>query len=217
VPPYPGAASAIGLMTTDLKYDTVRTVFSRSDQLDAAMLEADLAAMKAELVAQIRGDGIDPAVATFRRAVDLRYLGQGYELRVAMPDALLSAAVFRHVLEDFHARHAAEYGHGFPANPVEVVNVRVTATAPSPKLRGVPSPRDGSLEAALVRRAPCVFRLANGLQRLDTPRYARDRLPLDTATDGPAIILQTDSTTVVPPAARFIADRDGNLIIRLDI
>ncbi len=217
VPPYPGATSAIGLMTTDLQYDTTRTVFSRSDQLDVATLEADLAAMKAELSAQIRGDGIDPAVAAFRRAVDLRYLGQGYELRVAMPNAVLSAAVFRHVLDDFHARHATEYGHGFPANPVEVVNMRVTATAPSPKLRGVPSPRGGSLEAALVRRAPCVFRLADGLQRLDTPRYARDRLPLDAATDGPAIILQTDSTTVVPPDAHFIADRDGNLIIRLGI
>lgn len=216
VPPYPGAASAMGLMTTDLKYDTIRTVFSRSDRLDADTLDADLAAMKVELVAQIRGDGVDPAVATFQRAADLRYLGQGYELRIPVPDAVLTAAVFRQVLADFHVRHAAEYGHAFPANPVEVVNLRVTATAPSPKLRGMPPPRGGSLDAALVRRAPCVFRLPDGLRSLDTPRYARDRLPLDTATAGPAIILQTDSTTVVPPDARFVAARDGNLIIRLD-
>jgi len=214
VPPYPGAASAIGLMTTDLKYDTIRTVFSRSDRLDAATLYADLAAMEAALVAQIRSDGVEPAVATFRRAADLRYLGQGYELRITMRDAVLT--VFHHVLADFHARHAAEYGHAFPANPVEVVNLRVTATAPSPKLQRVPSPRGGSLGAALVRHAPCVFRLADGLQSLDTPRYVRDRLPLDTATGGPAIILQADSTTVVPPDAHFVAGRDGNLIIRFD-
>jgi N-methylhydantoinase A len=216
VPPYPGAASAIGLMTTDLKYDTIRTVFSRSDQLEVAMLDADLAAMEAELVAQVRGDGVDPEVVTFRRAVDLRYLGQGYELRIAMPNAMLTAAVFGHVLADFHARHAGEYGHAFPANPVEVVNLRVTATAPSPKLQRVPPPRGGSLDAALIRRGPCMFRLADGLRNLDTPRYARERLPLNTAADGPAIILQTDSTTVVPPDAHFIAGRDGNLIIRLE-
>jgi N-methylhydantoinase A len=215
VPPYPGAASALGLMTTDLKYDTIRTVFSRSDRLDPAALDAGLAAMRAELAAQITGDGIDPAVATFRRAADLRYLGQGYELRMPVPDGTLTAALLDLVLREFHARHAAEYGHAFPGNPVEVVNLRVTATAAGPKLGDVPPPRHGSLAAALIRRAPCVFRMQGGLHSLDTPRYARDHLPLAEAVAGPAIILQTDSTTVVPPDAQFTAGSNGNLIIRL--
>jgi len=215
VPPYPGAASAMGLMTTDLKYDTIRTVFSRSDRLDPAALDADLAAMRADLAAQITGDGIDPAVAMFRRAADLRYLGQGYELRMPIPDGTLTAALVDLVLCEFHARHATEYRHAFPGNPVEVVNLRVTATAPGPKLGDVAPPRHGSLAAALIRHAPCVFRLDGALRCLDTPRYARDHLPLEEAVAGPAIILQTDSTTVVPPDALFTAGCDGNLIIRV--
>jgi N-methylhydantoinase A/oxoprolinase/acetone carboxylase beta subunit len=216
VPPYPGIASAIGLLTTDLKYDTIRTVFGRFDRLDAALLDADFAAMRAELEAQLRADGSDPAEARFERAADLRYLGQGYELRIAAPDGSLTAAPLNRLLADFHARHQAEYGHGFSGEAVEIVNLRLTATAPAEKLRSVPPPRSGSLAGALVTRAPCVFRTPQGLRRFDTPRYERVRLPIEERIPGPAIILQTDSTTVAPPNAHCIADRRGNLTIHLE-
>jgi N-methylhydantoinase A len=214
VPRFPGIASAFGLMTTDPRYDTSRTVFGRSDRLDFAVLDAGFTGMQAELTAQLRADGIDPAAASFERAADLRYLGQGYELRIAAPEGPLTAAADR-LFADFHAAHAAEYGHGFPGEPVEIVNLRLTATAPAAKLRGVPPPRPGSLAAALIGRAPSMFRTSQGLRSLDTPRYERDRLPVEEPIAGPAIILQADSTTIVPPEARVSALWDGNLVIRL--
>jgi N-methylhydantoinase A/oxoprolinase/acetone carboxylase beta subunit len=217
VPPAPGICSAMGLLTTDLKYDTARTVFARSDRLDSAELADDFAAMQADLEAQVVADGIEISAATFSRAADVRYVGQGYELRVEVPDGRLSDAVLEQIVANFHARHAAEYGHGFPDKPVELVNVRLTATAPHPKLAGVPMSTSGSLAEALVHRAACVFRSAGALREFDTPRYARDRLPLDMSIPGPAIVLQTDSTIVVPPGASFIAGRDGNLFIRLGV
>jgi len=215
VPPSPGICSAMGLLTTDLKYDTVRTVFARSDRLDSAELADDFAGMQADLEAQVAADGIDIAAGTFRRAADVRYLGQGYELRVEVEDGRLSDAVLERIVGGFHRRHAAEYGHAFPEKPVEIVNVRLTATAEHSKLEGVPAPAGGSLEAALVHRAPCVFRTPDGLREFDTPRYRRETLPLDVPLPGPAIVLQTDSTTVVPPGATFLQGRDGNLFIRL--
>jgi N-methylhydantoinase A/oxoprolinase/acetone carboxylase beta subunit len=215
VPPAPGICSAMGLMTTDLKYDTVRTVFARSDKLDSAELADDFASMQADLETQVVADGIDIAAATFLRAADVRYFGQGYELRVDVPDGRLSDGMVEGILASFHARHAAEYGHAFPEKPVEIVNVRLTATAPHAKLEGVPTPPGGTLEAALVHRAPCVFRTPDGLREFGTPRYARDRLPLDMTLHGPAIVLQTDTTTVVPPGATFLSGSDGNLFIRL--
>jgi N-methylhydantoinase A/oxoprolinase/acetone carboxylase beta subunit len=215
VPRFPGIASAIGLMTTDPRYDTSRTVFGRSDRLDFGVLDAGFTGMQAELTGQLRADGIDPAAASFHRAADLRYLGQGYELRIAAPEGRLTAASVDRLFADFHAAHAAEYGHGFPGEPVEIVNLRLTATAPAAKLRGVPPPRPGSLSVALIGRAPCMFRTPQGLRSLDTPRYERDRLPLEEPIAGPAIILQADSTTIVPPGARVSALWDGNLVIRL--
>jgi N-methylhydantoinase A/oxoprolinase/acetone carboxylase beta subunit len=215
VPAAPGICSAMGLMTTDLKYDTVRTVFARSDRLDPDALAADFTDMTEGLAAQLRQDGVAPGAASFARAADLRYFGQGYELRVDVPAGGLSADLLADMVRAFHARHAAEYGHAFADKPVEVVNIRLTATAATEKLRAVPVTQNGSLSAALVRSAPCVFRTANGLERLDTPRYERSRLPLDEAIPGPAIVVQTDSTTVVPPGANFTQGRDGNLFIRL--
>jgi N-methylhydantoinase A len=77
-------------------------------------------------------------------------------------------------------------------------------------------PERGSLDAALVKTAPCAFRVDGRLETLPTRFYRRDALPLDEPIAGPAIVLQTDSTTVVPPGATLRADRGGNLIVRLE-
>lgn len=206
IPPAPGITSAMGLLTTDLRYDAVRTCFQVSGALDPARIAADFAAMEAEIAAQFAADGVARDEMGFERAGDLRYVGQGYELRVAFDGSADQA------LERFHAQHRAEYGHAFLDSPIEIVNLRVTGTGRRPKL-GAPPPREGgSLTAALVRRAPVVFR-EGGAQ--ETPFYRRDLLPVGEAIPGPCIVLQTDSTTVVPPGCSLVAERGGNLIIKV--
>src|SRR5262249_41103214 len=89
IPAYPGITSAVGLLTTDLKYDAVRTEFQAGDAVDLARLNADFAAMQSELARQLAAAGVPLEDAMFHRAGDLRYVGQGYELRVPFPAALL--------------------------------------------------------------------------------------------------------------------------------
>ena len=85
-----------------------------------------------------------------------------------------------------------------------------------PKI-GAPEPEGGSsVAAAKVKTGRCVFRTASGLETLETPFYRREALPLGEAIHGPAIVLQKDSTTVVPPDATFTSDPSGNLILRLE-
>ena len=74
-----------------------------------------------------------------------------------------------------------------------------------------------SLEAAHVKSDACYFRVEGTLQSIDTPYYARERLPLNEAFEGPAIILQKDTTTVVPPGSAAQADANGNLFIRIGV
>jgi N-methylhydantoinase A/oxoprolinase/acetone carboxylase beta subunit len=210
VPPAPGITSAMGLLTTDLAYDAVRTCFQVSGALDGARIEADFAAMQAGLASQFVADGVEDV--TYARAADLRYAGQGYELRVPVEGGDMAAAIAR-----FHERHRAEYGHAFPDSTVEIVNLRLTGLGARPKLGAPAKPVGGSLDAALLRRAPAVFAGPTGPEPHDTPFYARENLPLETAIPGPAIILQTDSTTVVPPHMRFTADRAGNLVIETGV
>ena len=214
VPPFPGITSAVGLLTTDLKYDAIRTEFQVSGDLDLDRLSRDFDEMEGELRAQFDRDGIDAATAKFERFGDLRYVGQGYELRVAMPEGKVTEDTVATMFDRFHKQHEAEYGHFFADSPIEIVNIRVTGTGPTPKIDRPQPAKGGTLKAALVKTDRTLFRVGDELKEVETAFYRREALPVDKAFDGPAIILQTDSTTVVPPAHKATADSHGNLIIR---
>ncbi|MDH3661774.1 MAG: hydantoinase/oxoprolinase family protein, partial [Alphaproteobacteria bacterium] len=215
VPPYPGITSAMGLLTTDLKYDAIRTQFQTSEAIDLARLNAACQAMEAEIAAQFAADQIDAADITFERFGEFRYFGQGYELKVPIPAGDVTAEKLAAVWCAFHQTHAAEYGHAFEANPIEIVNLRVSGTGEMPKLAQWQPPSGGSLDQALLRQSPSVFRVAGSLENIETAFYQRDRMPVGQRVEGPAIILQSDSTTVIPPGASSEMAPSGSLIISL--
>ncbi|MDP6705768.1 MAG: hydantoinase/oxoprolinase family protein [Alphaproteobacteria bacterium] len=215
VPRFPGITSAVGLLTTDLKYDAIRTTFQTSGDLDTARLDADLAAMERELSERFAADGIDAVEVAFERFGDLRYVGQGYELRVAVPPGSLSEAVTQEVLDAFQAQHETEYGHAFPESPIEIVNLRCVGVGRMPKITHFRVDGGAATEEALIKRGRCRFRAAGKMEDFETPFYARERLPIGDEIAGPAIIVQKDSTTVVPPGSGARADASGNLIVRI--
>ncbi len=215
VPAFPGITSAMGLLTTDLKYDAVRTQFGTSGAIDLARLNADFAAMEAGLAAQFRADRIASDAVSFARSGDLRYVGQGYELRIAFPPGPLAAAEVNAVWARFHTAHAAEYGHAFPDSAIEIVNIRVAGAGRTPKLTDPDASPGGSLEVALIRWGPVWFRVEGRLGPLSTPFYRRAALPAGARFDGPAIVLQPDSTTVVPPGAVCAVEATGDLVITI--
>jgi N-methylhydantoinase A/oxoprolinase/acetone carboxylase beta subunit len=215
IPPAPGITSAMGLLTTDLKYDAVRTCFQFSNAPDLSRMTQDFTAMEAEITAQFAADGLDPASARYERAGDLRYVGQGYELRVAFNAGAVDEAALAEALTRFHEQHRAEYGHAFTDSVIEIVNLRVTGFGPRPKLGKPPAPANGgNLDHALVRHSPVVFAGPGGAPIAPPTAFLRrDLLPIGVAIPGPVIVLQTDSTTVVPPGSTITADIGGNLII----
>ena len=216
VPAYPGITSAVGLLTTDLKYDAVRTEFQAGDTVDLDRLQADLAAMQGELTRQLAADGIGSGDATFERSGDLRYVGQGYELRVPFPEGPFDRASLTQIFARFAELHRAEYGHVFAESPIEIVNIRVAGIGRMPKIAAPRVTTDGSLREGFLKTAYCAFRRDDALEMMATPFYRRSDLPLEQPIVGPAIVLQTDSTTVVPPATTLIAEAGGNLILGLD-
>ena len=123
VPPYPGITSAMGLLTSDLKYDQMRTVFMTEGAIDAERLDRELAAAAAELRTRLREDGVADGEIEVAAGLDCRYVGQGYELRIPLPEERFTPEA----LEEFHRLHEQEYGHAF-RDPIEIVNLRVTAT-----------------------------------------------------------------------------------------
>ncbi len=104
VPPYPGITSAMGLLTTDLKYDTIRTEFQVSGSVDLDRLNADIAAMEAQLRQQFAADHLPTDSMTFVRDGDLRYVGQGYELKIPFPSGSIGTEQLADVWARFTTR-----------------------------------------------------------------------------------------------------------------
>ncbi len=126
VPIYPGITSALGLLTTDLKYDFMHTEFMIAQDLDAGKLRQDLDTLEAQAREQLARDGIPEDRTRLDCSLDLRYLGQGYEMRIPISPEALDTGSMATVWDDFHERHRVEFGHHFPSNPIEIVNLRDT-------------------------------------------------------------------------------------------
>jgi N-methylhydantoinase A/oxoprolinase/acetone carboxylase beta subunit len=206
VPPYPGITSAGGLLTSDLKYDQMRTVFQLEGSVDAGRLNDELDALEGELRGWLKRDGVAESDIRVIRALDCRYAGQGYELRVTLDGAFTDAA-----FEQFHRLHEREYGSAY-ADPIEIVNARVTAIGKRPTLDELPV-ASGSLDAAFISESEGHFRVNGELKAVATRFYDREKLPLDESIAGPAIVFHLDTTTVVPPSWSARADASGNLIL----
>ncbi|MBN9058449.1 MAG: hydantoinase/oxoprolinase family protein, partial [Rhizobiales bacterium] len=147
VPPFPGITSAMGLLTTDVKYDATRTQFQVSGAVYLDRLNADLAGMEADLAAQFRADRIETADMEFERIGDLRYVGQGYELKIPLPAGPIDTEALAGVFDAFHRAHTAEYGHAFAASPIEIVNIKVSGIGRIQKLRELAEPQGTSVAA----------------------------------------------------------------------
>ena len=215
VPPYPGITSAMGLLTTDLKYDTIRTQFQVSGRVDLDRLNADIAAMEAHLRKQFAADRLEADSMSFVRDGDLRYVGQGYELKTHIPAGTLGQKQLDDVWSRFHEAHQREYGHYFADNPIEIVNIRVMGIGHMPKIDKLTAPQGTTLTKARVKTGQCAFRINGELRPFETVFYRRHLLPVGETFAGPAIVLQKDSTTVIPPGCTATNDTAGNLILKV--
>ena len=198
IPPYPGITSAMGLLTTDIKYESLRTVFMVSTDVDFERFNGEFANMRADLEEQFRADGFaqtkSHSGAPPMRVISVRAMSSGS----TCPTTLSTARRSRSAFDQFHSVHKAEYGH-VSESPIEIVNVRLTGIAATPTIRRVKVPEGGKPRDALIKKDRSLFRRARKLEQIDTAFYRRELLPLGAENSGPAIILQTDRTTVVPP------------------
>ena len=206
VPLAPGVNSAIGLLMTNLREDRIATFVRRLDHTNATELEtvfAELEGTARERLGWSANDGAGGMRVT--RALGQRYLGQRYELPVAVAPGPLD---LQRVAENFHAEHERTYGYARPEHPVETHSAWVSVEVDLQPLRLPPAPRaTGCPEPAAVRR---VYFAGNWYE---TPVFRRDALAAGSALTGPAIIEQLDATTAVWPGQRLQVDGHGQLLL----
>jgi N-methylhydantoinase A len=207
VPLAPGLLSSQGLLSADIRYDFRRTYVATVAQTPMAEL--------AGLIAELRRDG-ERALEAYRMpaeriefvlAADMRYRGQAYEIRVALPEGRLDDGAKDTIIESFHQAHERLYGRRHAGGEVQFVNLMLTVIG---RVRAVRHPRlpDATEEARPIAHARTWFR---GEPFDDCPTYDRDALCADHRLAGPAIIAGQDSTVVVPPDWIAVCDAFGNL------
>ncbi|MCD2471358.1 hydantoinase/oxoprolinase family protein [Jiella sp. MQZ9-1] len=200
-PLQPGITAAMGLLVTDLQYEYTRSVVAMLNSADAetfAKINAVADELIAEANAQLDADGIAVADRRFRKIMECRYVGQGFELRAEMPAEPLREDNVKVVIDNFFDVHKQQYGHAFRDQVTEGVTLRVVASAAVEPLR-LPSLAEGGRanpDDALLHVRKTVFE--DGVP-VDTPRYDRTKLLARDTVAGPALITQHNSTTLVPP------------------
>jgi N-methylhydantoinase A len=200
VPPFPGVTSALGLLLSDVRHDYVISELRSLDAVDVAEVNATFARMRANAERDLLAEGFPAAALQYEYDLDMRYVGQGYELTVRVRSVPLGADGLRTLRTDFDQQHLALTGHAAPDAVAEIVNYRVTGVAVVPKATlASPFPQTGTVKAAYAGEREAYFRSP---VPVTATLYERAALPPDAAIDGPAILLQADSTTVVPPGHR---------------
>jgi N-methylhydantoinase A/oxoprolinase/acetone carboxylase beta subunit len=214
VPNYPGVTAALGLLATDMVYEYGSTVYERLSSLDAGSLQAAFEELERQARAQLEEDGVAAEQIVVQRVADCRYLGQGYELRVDVDSGAIDDAWAEKVRGDFHDIHEREYSRRFEESDIEIPNVRVRGIGLMPPLK-VPEVEHGdeSPDEALRYERDAWFRVGGSLEQVPTRFYDRTALKAGNRLEGPAIVNQYDSTTVIPPGLTAHVDRFGNIVI----
>ena len=208
VPPHPGILSALGVGIADIVKDYSRTVMVRGPNVTKDRIDAGFALLEDTATAEMADEGLPVDRLVTRRFLDVRYVGQSYELTVDCPAR--SAGFAQGVARAFHRAHHQRFGYSDPSEPVEVVNLRLKMLIPVDKPQQAIGEEHGSDSGpARTAEAEVVFQqgaMATGL-------YQRDLLRSGNVIEGPAVVLQMDSTTVIPPDWTAQVDGYGNMII----
>lgn len=199
IPRHPGVLCAFGLLCADVRLEFSMPVMKIVSSSTVPFVRAKQGNLLAAVHQELKRQNIDPADMTYTIFLDLRYLGQAYEIPIPF---------FKTLAQDFHNAHQAAYGHAMPDHPIEMVTMRIQARVPvdKPTLQPHP-PTDQRLEDAILRQhtTPTNEKITY---------YDRDRLGVGMRFQGGAIVTQLDSTLYVPPDWHATVDAYHNIILQ---
>lgn len=211
VPMFPGNASALGMLLADLRVDKVWTKAFRSSRVDADLVSQQFAAIRAAAEEELRSEGFtgEPDVAY---AISMRYAGQNYEHHVPIAAGVIDDAALGEAFASFERIHAERYGYAIAGEEIELVAFHVTVSGQrdTPQLRA-------SLGTTIDPNPPSRFVHFRGLGDVAAAVYRRYDLPAGSRLDGPCVIEEPGSTTLVEPGMRVTVLADGQLLIDTEI
>lgn len=207
VPNHPGQFSAYGFIQTDARVDRQRTIQLTSHNFPAARARDMLAELTTQALDELKAQDYTARI-TVHQALEMRYLGQNYELELAIGEDALADGRIGALWQAFHAAHEARFGFSIPGEPIEIVNLAVTAISATAK------PEVRMLDADMPEGRPVAERPVHFAEgTMPTSIYSRPSLAPNQKIRGPALIEEAASVTVVEPGQHLVVDAYGHLVI----
>jgi len=210
-PPAAGVGSTIGLLMAPARIDRVASSTVRVGDADWSQIDAVFARLEDEALTVLAETGADIPGRTVRRLADMRYVGQGSEITVPLPAGPFDAGTGAVALAAFEEIYRTLFGRVPPDVAAQLVNLRVSLTAPVPGAAFALSSHGRDAESARKGSRPVWF--PDGGAYVDTAVYARYALAPGAVVEGPAIFEENESTFVVGPGARCTVHDDGSIVV----
>ena len=213
IPPNPGILCAMGLLVADARNDYVRTSLMDTASADCEEVNRIFDQLESEARQWLTSEGFNDTDQRLSRTVDMRYLGQNFELSVEVPPQRLNPGDMENLVSRFYAEHERNYGHYTPGEPTQLVNFRVIAQGVTPKLDMTRAYQDSNGPSSALLSHRSVY-FDDGTPLL-TPVYDRFKLRPGQRIVGPGVIEQMDSTTLLSPGDLAEIDPLWNILITL--
>lgn len=205
-----GVTSTVGFLSAPLAFDFVRTSYGRLDELDWAAVNGIYAEMEGNGREILLGSGVPEEQISYLRSADVRYVGQGYEVRVPLPAGDLDESSRTSLVEAFEQVYRQLYGRIGPNVGLEIMSWRLVVSGPKPELRlKAEGPDTGTAEEALKGHRKVYH--PEWREYRENPVYDRYRLAPGATFVGPAIVEERESTVVIGPGGRCTIDELRNL------
>lgn len=209
-----GVGSTFGLLAAPLAFDFVRSAYSRMDLLDWSLANSLLHEMSEEGRKVLESSGLSTLEISYSRTADMRYIGQGHEVSVPLPDGVLGPESLAHIQSVFEDVYRGLYGRKGPDVPLEVINWRVVASGPRPAMN-IKLERENAKKGKTrkgSRRA--YFPECGGY--VETSVYDRYALQPGVEFDGPAIVEERESTLIIGAKGHARVDNKLNIFVGFD-
>ena len=213
IPPMPGTFSALGLLVTEMRHDYVTALGGiTSQEVEVAELEAAFLRMEAEGTVELEAQGFDVEHIRLARFADLKVVGQTYELSLPITGTFDAGGLAR-LIDAFGDLYRERYAFFFEGEPIELVNLRVSALGLNEPLVLPTGQATGADPGGVSKGTRPVYFEGTGF--VETAIFERDRLGAGMVVVGPAVIEEQTSSTVIPPGTKAEVAADFGLIVRL--
>jgi N-methylhydantoinase A len=208
-----GVGSTFGLLAAPLAFDFVRSAYSRLDELDWQFANTLLNEMAAEGRQVLESSGLSEEDISYQRTADMRYVGQGHEVSVSLPDGRLGVKHLETIIGTFENTYQALYGRKGPDVPLEIINWRVVARGPQPQLN-MKLQRESIKAGNAIKGSRSAYFSARGGYG-ETPVYDRYALNPGMTFAGPAIVEERESTLIIGARGRARVDERLQIVVDL--